>query len=238
MSKQAPSVAVLLSGCGFMDGSEINESVSVLIHLAKAGATHHCFAPDTEQAQAVNHFTKEVEPRRQRHVLHEAARIARGPEHISPLLELDASNFDALVVPGGFGVARNLSTFAVDGVDCEVMPDVARAINTFHAAGKPIGMCCIAPILAAKLLGTAGGGSGCRLTLGGPGEVTDAARAMGANVVAKNALDAVVDSENRLVTTPAYMCDATAWEVFQGIGKMVDAVLEMSARTPVNASAP
>lgn len=235
MTKRAPNVAVILSGCGFLDGSEIHEAVSVLQHLSRAGALYRCFAPDTEQAQAVNHFTKEVEPRRQRNVLHESARIARGPEHISALSELDVADFDALVLPGGFGVARNLSTFAVDGKDCEVFPEVARAVQTFHAVGKPIGMCCIAPVVAARLLGTAGGGVGCRITLGGPGPATDAAKAMGAEVLTKPVLEAVVDAENRLVTTPAYMCDASAWEVFEGVGKMMASVLEMASKSPVGA---
>lgn len=231
MSRRTPNVAVILSGCGFMDGAEIHESVSLLLHLSRAGAGHHCFAPDTEQAQVINHLTKEVEPRRQRNALHEAARIARGPEHISSLTDLDASRFDALMIPGGFGVARTLSTFAVDGADCEVLPIVDRSVKMFHATGKPIGMCCIAPVLAAKILGA----DGCRITLGGASDASEAARTMGADVVLKPVLDALVDGENRLVTTPAYMCDASPWEVFQGIGKMVDAVLKLAANAPVRA---
>lgn len=160
MSKRAPRVAVVLSGCGVMDGSEIHEASAVLTHLSRIGAKWHCFAPAVEQAHTVDHYTGEVEPRRHRIVLHEAARIARGREHISPLEDLEAAEFDALMFPGGFGVARNLSTFAVDGADCDVFPEVTRAVKLFHATGKPIGMCCIAPILAAKILGTAPEGTG------------------------------------------------------------------------------
>ncbi|MGD9691619.1 MAG: isoprenoid biosynthesis glyoxalase ElbB [Phycisphaerales bacterium] len=160
MTKRAPNVAVVLSGCGYLDGAEIQESVSVLAHLGRVGATWHCFAPDLEQAHSVDHYTGEVEPRRQRIVMHESARIARGADHVSALADLDAAKFDALIIPGGFGVGRNLSTFAVDGADCEVLPEMTRAFKTFHATGKPIGMCCIAPVLAAKILGKAGGARG------------------------------------------------------------------------------
>ena len=230
MTKRAPNVAVVLSGCGYLDGAEIQESVSVLTRLGRLGATWHCFSPDIEQAHSVDHYTGEVEPRRQRIVMHEAARIARGADHVSALGDLDAAQFDAMIIPGGFGVVRNLSTFAVDGADCEVLPEMTRAFKMFHATAKPIGMCCIAPVLAAKILGKAGGGTGCRITLGGENEAVAAARKMGADVVPKGILDVSVDEANRLVCTPAYMLNATPWEVFQGVGKMVDTTLEMAAK--------
>ncbi len=232
MTKRSPNVAVVLSGCGYLDGAEIQESVSVLTHLGRVGAKWHCFAPDLEQAHSVNHYTEEVEPRRQRIVMHEAARIVRGKKHVSPLGELEAAKFDALIIPGGFGVARNLCTFAVDGADCEVLPEMARALKLFHATGKPVGMCCIAPVLAAKILGKSSGGNGCRITLGGPNDAAAAAKEMGAEVVTKGVLEVVVDEENHLVSTPAYMCDTTPWEVFQGVGKMVDMVMEMVGKAP------
>lgn len=226
MAKANPRVAVVLSGCGVSDGSEIHESVSVLIHLSRIGATVRCFAPDKEQAVCVNHFTGEVEPRRQRNMLHEAARIARGGRDGSPgsepLSDLDPAEFDAVVFPGGFGAAKNLCTFAVDGAECDVEPDVARVFRTFHAAAKPIGLCCIAPVIAARLLGTASGGSGCTVTLGAEGDAPAAVRKMGAQHKPCRVGETCVDRDNRLVTTPAYMLDAPLHEIHQGIGRMID----------------
>lgn len=232
-----PRAAIVLSGCGVFDGSEIHEAVSVLIHLSRLGVEWHCFSPDVEQSQTFNHYLGEVEPRRQRNMLHESARIARGKEHISPLTDLEASDFDALFFPGGFGAAKNLCTFAVDGPDCEVEPSVERAVKLFRAAGKPIGMCCIAPVIAAKILGTTGGGDGCTLTLGGEGDASAAATKMGVRHVVKGVREAVVDQENLLVTTPAYMCDAPIHEVYEGIGKMVEETMRLAkgARKTVGA---
>lgn len=226
---RAPRVAVVLSGCGFLDGSEIHEAVSVLIHLSRLRAHTHCFAPDAEQAQTINHYTGEIEVRRQRNMLHESARISRGKQHISPLAELDAADFDAVIFPGGYGAAKNLCTFAVDGADCAVHPEVERTLRTFHAVEKPIGMCCIAPAIAARVLGTRHGGPGVRLTLGAESPAADAARTLGAEHVQQPVTGLCVDRTNRLATTPAYMYDATPHDVFQGIGAMVDEVLRLVA---------
>lgn len=238
MNAATPRVAVILSGCGVMDGSEIHESVSVLIHLSRLGAAWHCFAPDQEQAQVVDHYTGEVEDRRQRNMLHEAARIARGKAHISALGALDVSRYDALIFPGGFGAAKNLCTFAVDGADCDVLPEVERAVRAFHGAGKPIGMCCIAPVIAARILGRPAGEGAVppRITMGPEGDAPTAARAMGATHVAAPVLEAVLDEQNRIVTTPAYMCDAPVHEVFAGIGRMVEATIRL-ANDPARARA-
>ncbi len=226
MSQKNVRIAVVLSGCGVQDGSEIHEAVSVLVHLSRHGASVRCFAPDKEQAVAFNHFTGEVEPRRQRNMLHESARIARGGASESPgsepLADLDAAEYDAVIFPGGFGAARNLCTFAVDGAACDIERDVERVIRTFHAAGKPIGMCCIAPVLAAKVLGKV---NGCTLTLGAEGDAPKAVRELGATHKVCGARDVCVDEANRLITTPAYMLDAPLFDIYTGIGKMVDEVL-------------
>lgn len=239
MAKANPRVAVVLSGCGVSDGSEIHESVSVLIHLSRIGAKARCFAPDKEQAACVNHFTGEVEPRRQRNMLHEAARIARGGPKGSPgsepLADLDPAEFDAVVFPGGFGAAKNLCTFAVDGAECDVEHDVARVFRTFHAAAKPIGLCCIAPVIAARLLGSASGGPGCTVTLGAEGDAPGAVRKMGAQHKVCRVGETYVDRDNHLVTTPAYMLDAPLHEIHQGIGRMIDDVAAMIG-APVAAS--
>ncbi len=217
MSKR---IAVVLAGSGRSDGSEIHESVSVLVHLSRKGWGYRCFAPDAPQAEVVNHATDQVEPGATRNMLAESARISRGD--ITPLNRLDASAFDALVLPGGFGAAKNLCDFASKGAACTVRGDVAQAIKAFHGAGKPIGLCCIAPIIAARVLGTASGGPGCTITLGAESGAAAAARAMGATHEQRGVTQACVDRANRLVTTPAYMHDATPHQVFEGIGVMVE----------------
>lgn len=221
----AKKIAVVLAGSGRGDGSEIHESVSVLVHLSRHGVDYTCFAPDLPQADVVNHATGQPtgETRNQ---LVESARIARGD--IAPLARLDVDAFDAVVFPGGFGAAKNLCTFAKDGENCAVVPDVARVIKGFHAAGKPIGLCCIAPVLAARVLGTKMGGPGCMVTIGTDEGTASAIAKMGSTNVGKGVTEAVTDPKNRIVTTPAYMCDAKPHEVFEGIGKMVDQVVKLA----------
>jgi enhancing lycopene biosynthesis protein 2 len=159
----------------------------------------------------------------------EAARIARG--RVAPLSTLRTPDFDAAIFPGGFGVAKNLCTFAKEGANCTVIPEVERVVKEFHEAGKPIGMCCIAPVIAARVLGTKAGGPGCQVTLG---EDTGAAAAigkMGATSVPRKVTEAVTDSANRLATAPAYMDgSATPWQVYEGIGKMIEQVLAMTMK--------
>lgn len=217
-------VAVVLAGCGRGDGSEIHEAVSCLIHLSRLGAEYRCFAPDTPQADVVNHATGKPAPGEKRNCLVEAARISRG--EISPLAGLDPAKFDAVVFPGGFGAAKNLCTFAKDGAECRVIAEVERVLNEFHTAGKPIGLCCIAPVLAAKVFGTAHGGPGCMVTIGDDAGTTAAISEMGSRNVVKKVTEAVVDEKNRVVTSPAYMYgDARPHEVFQGIGAMIEETL-------------
>lgn len=225
-------VAVVLSGCGFRDGSEIIESVSVLVHLARHGLAVKCFAPEGPQAEVYNHATGKPMPAGQtRNMLVEAARIARGD--IAPVSKLSvvvgAATFDAVVFPGGFGAAKSLCGFArsgaASGAECEVLPDVERVVKEFHAAGKVIGACCIAPVLVARVLGTRAGGPGCAVTVGTDEGVAAAIGTMGARHVAKGVTEAFVDAKARVVTTPAYMFDSDPHSVFTGIGAMIDGIV-------------
>lgn len=222
-------VAVVLAGCGRADGSEIHESVSCLIHLSRLGASYQCFAPDAPQAEVVNHVTNEPAPGENRNQLVEAARIARGS--ILPLSRLDPGAFDAVVFPGGFGAAKNLCTFAKDGENCAVIPDVERVVKGFHGQGKPVGMCCIAPVIAAKVLGKKAGGPGCSVTIGDDGGTAAAIGQMGSSHVVKPVTEAAVDRGNKLATSPAYMYGkATPFEVYEGIGRMIEETLKMCVR--------
>ncbi|XP_063677106.1 glutamine amidotransferase-like class 1 domain-containing protein 3, mitochondrial [Bolinopsis microptera] len=220
-------VAVLLSGCGVYDGTEVHESSAVLTHLSRQGALASCFAPDKDQMHVVDH-TAGTEMSETRNVLKESARIARGK--ISALTELNVGDFDALIVPGGFGAAKNLSSFATQGVDMTVDLTVSDKIAAFHSAGKPIGLCCIAPVLAAKLI------PGVELTVGSDQEGTDkwpyagtaaAIDAMGGKHVVTDVSEAHVDSKNKVVTTAAFMCETDLHEIHDGVGAMVTEVLKL-----------
>lgn len=214
-------VAVILSGCGFQDGAEIHESVCALLALDRAGASVQCFAPNVDQAQVTNHCTGDVGGP-SRNVLVESARIARG--QIKDCKTLDAAQFDALIMPGGYGAALNLCTFGTNGATCTVQPDVERAVRAFHAARKPIGAICIAPALVARVLGS----QGVRLTIG-----TDAATAAqitktGAQHEPRAVTQICVDDAHKIVSTPAYMLATRIGEAEAGISALVKQVLAMT----------
>jgi enhancing lycopene biosynthesis protein 2 len=211
-------VAVVLSGCGVFDGTEIHEAVSVLVHLSRAGATYHCFAPD-KPLTTIDHLKGEPAGDT-RNVLVESARIARGD--IRPLTDLAVGDYDAVIFPGGFGAAKNLCDFATSGADCTVDPDVEQVVKAFHDAGKPVGMCCIAPVIAARVLGTRQGGPGVSVTIGADAGAAEAIGQMGSTNITKPVTEAHIDEQANLITAPAYMYgDASPHEVYEGIGDMV-----------------
>lgn len=213
-------VAVILSGCGVYDGAEIHESVITLLRLDQRGAQVQCFAPNIAQMHVLNHLTGEEMPE-SRNVLVESARIARGD--IKDLREADAKDFDALIVPGGFGAAKNLSNFAVEGSACSVHPDVLALAEAFAEAGKPVGLICISPALAAKIYGP-----GVVCTIGNDADTSAAIVKMGATHEDCDVHDIVEDTQRKLVTTPAYMLATSISDAASGIYKLVDRVLELT----------
>uniref|UniRef100_A0A671NF22 ES1 protein homolog, mitochondrial-like n=1 Tax=Sinocyclocheilus anshuiensis TaxID=1608454 RepID=A0A671NF22_9TELE len=215
-------VAVVLSGCGVCDGTEIHEA-SARVPYYRGGAEVQMFAPDVSQMHVIDHGKGQPVEKESRNVLSESARIARG--NITNLAKLNVSNHDAVIFPGGFGAAKNLSTFAIDGKDCKVNKEVERVLNDFHNAGKPIGLCCISPVLAAKVL------PGVDVTVGHEEEeggkwpyagTTQAITALGAKHTVKE--------KNKVVTTPAFMCETKLHLIFDGIGAMVRDVLKLSGK--------
>lgn len=213
-------VAVILSGCGVFDGSEIHESVITLLKINQNGAEYQCFAPDIPQHNVINHATGEEMPE-SRSVLVEAARLARG--HIRNLAECQAADYDALIIPGGFGAARTLSDFALTGADMTIQADVLKTVQAFAKTGKPVGLICIAPAMAGKLFG-----NGVRCTIGNDSETARTIQKTGATHVDCPVNDIVVDEKHRLVTTPAYMLANSISEAATGINRLVDKVLEMA----------
>jgi len=212
-------VAVILSGCGVYDGSEIHESVLTLLRLDQRGAQVQCFAPNIPQLHVVDHYSGD-EMDETRNVLVESARITRGK--IKDVRELHVADFDALIMPGGFGAAKNLSDFAISGALCTVQPDVLTAAQTFAKAGKPVGLMCIAPALAAQIFG-----HGVHCTIGSDHETATTLQQMGAMHEECPVEEIVVDEKHRLVTTPAYMLASSISEAASGINKLVDRILEM-----------
>ncbi len=209
--------AVVLAGNGVYDGAEIHEATLSMYAIRKQGATYDVFAPDMEQHHVVNHLDGE-EMKEKRNVLVEAARIARG--NIRPLDQFDPAGYDALLFPGGFGAAKNLSTFAFDGPDCKVQPDVEKAIRGMHAAGKPIAALCIAPVLLARVLGEV------KLTIGQDEGTAQAVQKLGATHETTNHGEVVIDEKNKLFTTPCYMLDADIAQIGDGAENIVRAVLK------------
>lgn len=223
---KAPKVAVLLAGCGHMDGAEIREAVLTLLSLDQRGADFQCVAPSGAQAHVVNHATGKVAEGAVRDILEEASRISRAGQCLD-VAAVAAEDFDALLVPGGYGVAKNHCSFAFKGPEAEVRPDVARFIQGFFAAKKPVGAICISPALVALCLAQTK--TQARLTLGKGAEIQAAMEKLGhAFQAVPSAREIVVDETHKLVTTPAYMFDdARLSDVWTGIDRCVAEVLRL-----------
>ena len=224
MTAVAPSakrVAVVLSGCGFKDGTEITEAVSTLIALSEQGAICKCFAPDME-FQSTSHAPGFETQQEIRNVLNESARISRG--EIAALSELHEKDFDALIFPGGFGAALHLSNWASVGAKAKPHADVTKAVRAFHRASKPIGAMCIAPTLIARILGP----EAVHVTVGDDPATAAEIQKTGAQHVKCGVTDYISDRDHKIITTPAYMLEASAFDVFTGIRKLVREIVEMA----------
>ena len=216
MSKK--SIAVILSGCGHQDGSEIHEATLTLWAIHKNGADYQCYAPNIKQHHVLNHTNGE-EMDEERNVLIESARIARG--NILDLAEFQAASHDALIIPGGFGAAKNLSSYAFDGSDCQVNEDVQKAILAMKQQNKPIGALCIAPTILAKVLGQV------QLTIGQDPSTAANIETMGARHKSTMQSEVVVDKEHKVVSTPCYMLDSRVDQIGEGVDLLVQEVLKL-----------
>ena len=213
-------IAVILSGCGVYDGSEIYESVLTLLFLERHGLAYQCFAPNTDQLHVINHLTGEVVPDQQRNVLVESARLARG--EITDLADANPDEYSGLIIPGGFGAAKNLSDFAISGANCSVDPLVENFTRAIHQAGKPVGLICIAPAMTPKIFGQ---DSLC--TIGNDEETAAAIEAMGGQHQNCPVDNIVIDHQRKIVTTPAYMLANSISDASIGIEKLVGQIAEM-----------
>jgi enhancing lycopene biosynthesis protein 2 len=216
------NIAVILSGCGVYDGAEIHESVLTLLAIAKAGAKAVCFAPDTNQHHVINHLNGNPSDGESRNVLIESARIARG--QIQSLSELNPADFDGAVLPGGYGAAKNLCTLAFEGENYQINPLLSEKLQALHAAGKALGFMCIAPAVAAAALGN----TRPKLTVGNDADTATALTAKGADMLCANVTDVVVDTINKIVSTPAYMLADNLVDLEKGISAMIEALLDLT----------
>lgn len=224
-AQKSPKVAVLLAGCGHLDGAEVREAVLALLALDQHGATVQCIAPNAPQFHVINHITGEPVPGEQRNILEESSRIARLGQCLD-LAQARVADYDALVMPGGYGVAKNHCSFAFKGAQAEVRPDVAAFVQGFFDSNKPVGAICIAPALVALALHqshdsatlTLGNDAGCAAALGQLGQT---------HQNTPNATQIVIDEAHKLITTPAYMFDdARLSDVWVGIERCVAEVLK------------
>jgi enhancing lycopene biosynthesis protein 2 len=215
-------VGVLLSGCGFLDGAEIHEATCTLLSLDRRKAKLVATAPDVAQLHVIDHVGKKPAPGPARNVLQESARLVRG--QITDLARVSVGDLDALVLPGGYGAAKNLCTFATEGRAMKVLPDVERLVRAMRAAGKPMGFICIAPVIAARVLGE----QHVKLTIGDDAETAAAIESWGARHVACKVDEIAIDEKLKVVSTPAYMLGPWIADVAAGIDKLISAVLELA----------
>lgn len=212
-------VAVILSGCGVYDGSEIHEAVLTLLAIEQNGGKYRCFAPNINQYHVVNHLTGEVTDE-SRNVLVESARISRGD--IEDIIDLDIREFDALIVPGGFGAAKNLCNFAIESEQCVMNADVLTACQAFAKAEKPAGYICIAPAMLPLIYP-----KGIQGTIGTEQGTAEAVSALGLTHINCTVDDVVIDQAHKIVSTPAYMLAMSISEAASGINKLVKTVFSL-----------
>jgi enhancing lycopene biosynthesis protein 2 len=215
---KSKKIAIILSGSGVYDGAEIHEATMTMFAVAKQGAEYQIFAPNINQHHVINHITGE-EMSEKRNVLIESARIARG--NVKELKELDVSKFDAIMFPGGFGVAKNLSDFAFKGENCTVIPEVEKVVNDAVKFGKPIGALCISPAIIAKII------KGSEVTIGQDKGTAEAIEKMGSHHITTNHGEVVVDEKYKIATTPCYMLDAKITDIADGAINVTQAVFEL-----------
>lgn len=224
MSKNNPKFAVILAGCGNLDGSEIHETTLALLSIDQLGGQYDCYAPDAEQGRTINFYTKRIvafegEPEN-RNMLEEGARIARG--NIRPLSMINIIDYDAVIFPGGQGTINNWCNYASKGINCTVHPEITQIIEQAYTHKKWIGAMCIAPVIVAKVLGK----NGIKVTIGTDKQTASQIEQMGAIHENHTSMEACLDKEHRIATTPCYMLAKTIKEVYAGSLLMIKGIVD------------
>ena len=216
-------IAIVLAGCGVFDGAEIHESVLTMLYLRKTGHEYFCFAPNRPQYHVIDHTKEQPVEYESRNILIEGARIARG--EIKKIEEYNPSDFDALIFPGGFGVAKNFFSFVFDGINCTIQYDIEKVIRDTNKQGKPIGAMCISPVLIVRSFK----GSPIKpvVTIGNVPELIEAIEKMGGEHRECKVDEICVDEKNHIVTCPAYTIANNIAEAASGIEKLVNKIIEI-----------
>jgi len=224
MSKSNPNFAVILAGCGNFDGSEIHETTLGLLAIDEQGGHYDCFAPNAEQGRTLNFYTKKVIAVKgqtgNRNMLEEGARIARG--NIKPISELNVAEYDAIIFPGGQGTINNWCDYASKGINCTVLPEITQIMEKAYALHKWIGAMCIAPVIVAKVLGK----NGIHVTIGDDKQTASAIEQMGAVHENRTAVEACIDKEHHIATTPCYMLAQSIKEIYAGNTALIKGIIE------------
>ena len=205
-------IAIILSGCGVFDGSEISETVLTLLALEQHNLDYAAFAPNIDQHCTHNHLANETTDEK-RNVLIESARITRGK--IQDLKDADPNEFSGIIIPGGFGAVQNLCDFAIEHRNMSVLPDLQRFVQTLYEQKKPLGFICIAPALITRILG-----SNITFTIGNDEKIRNEVTAMGGNPVDCASDDIVIDTQHNIVSTPAFMNAKSLNEIYRGVTKL------------------
>lgn len=221
-------IGILLSGCGVYDGSEIQEAVLAMLAVKEAGHDYVCISVDKPQHHVINHLTGEAMPE-ERNMMIESARIARGA--VQSIRDVHPADIDAVILPGGFGAAKNFTTWAFKGPEADILPEVKLFLVNMSNVGKPICALCVSPVVVAKAL--EGSAIHPSLTLGTQAEKSpyDIAafsaglRKTGAEVYEKGILELNIDTENRIVSAPCYMLETDILAVRNNIKAAVEATL-------------
>jgi enhancing lycopene biosynthesis protein 2 len=224
------NIGVLLSGCGVYDGAEIQESILTLLAIEEIGATYTCISIDADQYHVVNHLTGEEMPEK-RNMMVEAARIARGA--VKEIKSIQPADIDALVIPGGFGSAKNFTTWAFDGPNGTIRDDVKLLLVNMINVGKPIVALCVSPVVLAKAF--EGSSVKLNLTIGSSAEDSPyeipmfevGLQATGAKTEEKTIREILVDRENKVITAPCYMMEASVLEIRNNIKQAIEALKEL-----------
>lgn len=214
-------IAVILSGSGVYDGTEIQEAVLTLLAIDQCGASYRCFAPNINQHHVINHLTGGISEDETRNVLVESARIARGD--VEDMSEFYIDEWDALIVPGGFGAAKNLSDFGLKGSDCQVNEQVLKMCQAFAQTQKPAGYMCIAAAMLPMIYP-----KGVKGTIGNDAATAESIVDMGMEHIEADVKRVIIDKDNNVVSTPAYMLATTISEAAMGISRLVKTVIAMS----------
>ena len=206
--------AIILSGCGQVDGSETHETILTILALEQHNLDWEGLAPSGLQTEVYDHYTNTKENISPSSMITEAARLVRG--NITIINAVNASDYAAVIIPGGAGVIKNLSNYSTAGINFTIHPELLAFMATIVRLQIPAGFICIAPILIPKLYGNKP-----KLTIGSNVELAAKIVQIGGEHCDCLANDIVIDHAQKIVSTPANMVAKNIVEVYHGIYKLV-----------------